>query len=129
MSTTSSQSSGAMRGNATSGKSTDDTIQQTLASFLAVPQKLMQINLEAANHTFNFMNRRMKAQAALWTNIGQFSDTRGAAEAQRIFLETVTKDYTDEMTQLTDMARKNMASVSDAAASAPLPGFLAARTS
>jgi hypothetical protein len=129
MSNTSSQMPGSKRGHSDIGTSANETVQETLASFLAVPQKLMLMNLEAATHAFNFMNQRMKAQAALWTNIGHFSDTSGAAEAQRAFLETVTKDYRDEMTELTDMARKNFASVTDAAASAPLPGFPAARSS
>jgi hypothetical protein len=129
MSTSPNQISGAARGNPDAHPSANDAIQQSLTSFLAVPQKLMQINLEAANHAFSFMNRRLKAQAAFWSNFGHFSDTSGAAEAQRAFLETVTKDYTEEMTQLTDMARKNLASATETVSSAPMPGFPAARSS
>ncbi|MCX7328192.1 MAG: hypothetical protein NTW00_08730 [Hyphomicrobiales bacterium] len=129
MSTSPHQISGAARGNPDAHPSANDAIQQSLTGFPAVPHKLMQINLEAANHAFSFMNRRLKAQAALWSNIGHFSDTSGAAEAQRAFLETVTKDDTEEMMLLTDMARKNLASVTETVSSAPMPGFPAARSS
>lgn len=129
MSTPASQTSGPAHGNHGAGKPASDPIQHTLAAFVAVPQKMMQINLEVANHAFSSMNRRMKAQAALWTSIGQSGGNGGAAEAQRAFLETVTKDYTDEMTQLTDMARKNLASVTETLASAPVPAAPVSRTS
>lgn len=129
MSTSSSHLSGPARSAPDKGRRPDEAVQQALSGFLAVPQRLMQINIEAANHAVAFMTRRMKANAALWSSMGHFSDVSGAAEAQRTFLETVTKDYVAEMTELTDLARKNLASVSDAAAGAPLPGFAAGRSS
>jgi sugar (pentulose or hexulose) kinase len=134
MSTFSSQAPGSGRGNSDAGKSdagksAGDSAPQLVANVLAVPQKLMQINLEAATHAFNFMNRRMKAQAALWSSIGHLGDTNGAAEMQRAFIENVTKDYAEEMTELTNLARKNLASVTEATASAPPSGYNAARSS
>ena len=129
MSTPASQTSGPAHGNHGGAKPASDPIQHTVAAFVAVPQKMMQINLAVANHAFSFMNRRMKAQAALWTSIGQSGSNGGAAEVQRAFLETVTKDYTDEMTQLTNMARKNLALITETVASAPLPGLPVSRSS
>ncbi len=129
MSTTPSPTPGPDRSKIDGGQSASDLLHQNLATFLAVPHRLMQINLEAVSHTFNFMNRRMKAQAALWTDIGQSSGNGAAAEAQRAFLETVTKDYTDEMAQLAGMARKNLVSVTETLASAPGPAAPVSRIS
>ncbi len=129
MATSPNQISGAARGNPGADPSANDAIQQSLTGLLAVPQTLMQFKPEAANRAFSVMNRRLKAQAALWSNIGHFSDTSGAAEAQRAFLETVMKDDTQEMMQLTDMARQNLASLTGTVSTAPMPGFPAARSS
>lgn len=129
MSTSPNRASGAVGQNSDTVNAASDTIQKNLAAFLATPQRLMQINLEMANHTFSFMNRRMKAQAAFWTSIGQSGGNGGEAEVQRAFLETVTKDYAEEMMQLTDMALKNFASVTETVASAALPGAPGSRAS
>ena len=129
MSTSPNRTSGSAGLNIDDSHVANDFVQKSLAAFLVAPQRLMQINLEAASHAFSFMNRRMKAQAAMWSNVGNFSDTSGAAEAQRAFLETVTKDYAEEMTKLTDMARKNLASMAGSVVNGHMPDLPAARSS
>lgn len=110
-------------------KSVTEAMQQGLAACMAVPQKIMQAQLETAGHAVDFMNRRMKAQAALWGGIGNISDAKGIAEAQRSYFEAVTKDYAEEMGQLANITRKNMAAVSELATSTNGSGFPTTKSS
>jgi hypothetical protein len=116
-------------GVAEAAKHVTDAIQQGMSAMMAVPHKLMQANLEAATHAVNVMNRRMKTQAALWNGIGNFSDMSGAADAQRTYLEAVTRDCAEELTDFTAMAKKNFAAMSQIAASAGAPGFMPSKSS
>lgn len=85
-----------------------DTVQRGLGAMMALPQKLLQMNLEAAKHGLNVMNRRMKAQAALLNDIG---NKGGTADAQRTYFETIANDCAEEMSELAEIAKKNFAAM------------------
>ena len=92
-----------------------EAMQQGASAYMALPQKLMQANLEAMTSTVNFMNRCMTAQADVWSKIGSFGDPAKAAEIQRTFLESVSKDSAEEVTKLAQIAKKNFAEMSNLA--------------
>jgi hypothetical protein len=83
-------------------------LPQGIAACMAMTQKLMQANLDMTTHAFDFMNRRAKAQVALWNSLGQSRDADSATDMRRTFVETVTKDYAEELGQLAEIARKNI---------------------
>ncbi len=93
------------------------TVQSGLASAMIVPKKLLEANLDAGAELLAFMGRRMKAQADLWSSLGHCSDLTEATNMQKCFMEKVTKDYTDEASQLSDIARKNLEVVAGLASS------------
>jgi hypothetical protein len=62
------------------------------------------------------MNQRITTQATLWAGIGTFSDLSGRAEARRAYLGWVSRDCTDEMNELVDMAKSSFATMSKFAA-------------
>jgi hypothetical protein len=103
-----------------SSKTVDDmtkSAQSSLASAMVVPKKLIEAHLDAGAELLAFMGRRMKAQADLWSSLGHCSDLSEATNMQKSFIEKVTKDYTEEATQLSDIARKNLEVVAGLASS------------
>lgn len=132
MSTTNTPPSGSANGGASTeavANSVTDAMQQGLKACMAMPQKIMQANLETAGHALDFMNRRMKAQAALLGGIGQVTDASSLAEAQRAFIASLTRDYAEEMTELAALTRRNFAAVSDLARQPAGAAFAPARSS
>ena len=58
-----------------------------------------------------FMSRRIKSQAGLWAELGHCHGLGETVEAQRKFVAGLTKDYTDEAAHLTEIARRNIETV------------------
>jgi hypothetical protein len=90
------------------------SMQSGMANMMAIPQKVMEANLETGAELLSFMSRRMKSQSDLWSRIGHCHGMDEAADAQRLFVESLTKDYTEEMGQLADVFRKNLETVTSA---------------
>jgi uncharacterized phage infection (PIP) family protein YhgE len=85
-----------------------DAVQQGIAAWMSIPQRLMQANIETINEGVNFMNRRMKAQAALMSGFGQLANGGSFVDAQRHFIETMSKEMADEAQEFGDLARKSV---------------------
>ncbi len=83
------------------------------------PKKMLEANLDTGAELLTFMSRRMKAQADLFSGVGHCHDMTEAADMQRNFWEKVTKDYSEEMNHLAEIARKNFETMS---------GLMAAKT-
>jgi hypothetical protein len=90
------------------------TMQAGMANMMTVPQKVMEANLETGAELLSFMSRRMQSQSDLWNRIGHCHGIDEAADAQRLFVESLAKDYADEMGQLAGVFRKNLETVTSA---------------
>lgn len=88
-------------------------LQAQLASAAALPQTVLEANLSMFAELLMFMGRRAKAQAEFCSNLGRCKELSEAVEAQREFVEQVTRDYSKEVSQLSDIVRKNVVSLSD----------------
>jgi hypothetical protein len=88
------------------------TAQEGFAKAMEVPKKVMEANLDTGAELLTFMSRRLKAQADLFNGVGHCHDATEAADMQRTFWTKVTKDYSEEMDHLAEIARKNFATVS-----------------
>lgn len=106
----------------------NDAIQQGASALMAIPQRMMQANLEAISESMQFMNRRMKAQAALWSGFGQFTNGSTLTELQQHLITSVTKEMAAEMQDLGVVTRKNLASMTSAFTPAG-EGYLPAKSS
>lgn len=88
-------------------------LQAQLASAAAIPQAVMEANLSMFSELLMFMGRRAKAQAEFCNSLGRCKELSDAVEAQREFAEQVTRDYSKEVSELSDIVRKNVASLSN----------------
>ncbi len=88
------------------------SVQDGLATAMEIPKKVMEANLDTGAELLTFMSRRMKAQADLFSGVGHCRDVDEASSMQRTFWEKVTKDYSEEMKHLAEIARKNFETVS-----------------
>lgn len=86
----------------------NDAMQQGASVLMAVPQRMMQANLEAISESMQFINRRMKAQAAMWSGFGQLTNGPNLADVHQHFISSVTKEMAAEMQEVGDMARKQV---------------------
>jgi hypothetical protein len=59
-----------------------------------------------------FIRRRMRPQAELFSGVGHCHNMDEATAMQRTFWEKVSKDYSEEMNHLAEIARKNFETVS-----------------
>lgn len=106
-----------------------DDMQEGLSVFMTVPQKLMQANLEAFAEGMNFMQRRMKAQATIWSGLGRVGTGNGnLGDTQQHFINDMAQEMAAEMKEFSELAKKNMALAADVAMSAG-KGFVPGRTS
>jgi hypothetical protein len=88
---------------------------------LALPQRMAEVNFEAASELMIFMSRRMEAQSELFRGLGHCRDFSGLAEMQREFWKQASADYSKEMSQLADIARANVAKVTGFVAEGAAP--------
>jgi hypothetical protein len=88
------------------------SVQEGLATTMEVPKKVMEANLDTGAELLTFISRRMKAQADLFSGVGHCHNMEEAADMQRTFWEKVTKDYSEEVNHLAEIARKNFETVS-----------------
>jgi Phasin protein len=87
-------------------------VQDGLATAMEIPKKIMEANLDTGAELLTFMSRWMKAQADLCNGVGHCHDLTEAADMQRMFWDKVTKDYSEEMNHLAEIARKNFEAMS-----------------
>jgi hypothetical protein len=88
------------------------SVQESFATAMGIPKKIMEANLDTGAELLTFMSRRMKAQAELFNGVGHCHDLSEASDMQRTFWEKVTRDYSQEMNHLAEITRKNFDSVS-----------------
>jgi len=108
-----------LKSDGTRSKASDDgakSVPAGLAMALALPQRMAEVNLEAASELMMFMSRRMEAQSALFRGLGHCHNLGSVVEAQRAFWEQATEDYSKEVTELADIARAGVAKVAGAVA-------------
>ena len=91
------------------------SLQTGAADAMAVPQKVAEANLLTGVEVLNFMSRRLRQQADLLDRLSKCRDFNQAAEAQRQFWEKASADYADELSQISDLARKNLAALTNIA--------------
>ncbi len=95
------------------------SIQDGLTNALAAPQKLFEANLATGVELMAFVSRRMQAQAELFGTITQCHGVEEVTAAQRAFLQKATEHYGAELNHLADIARKNIALMTDTMIEAP----------
>jgi Phasin protein len=105
-----------------------DAMQTGFSAAMTIPQKMMQANLEAITEGMNFMNRRMKAQAAMWSSVGQISDGSSLRDIQQQLITSMTTEMASEIRELSEMARKNIGLMTGAVTAAG-EGFSPGRSS
>lgn len=87
-------------------------MQAQLASAAAVPQAIWEANLAILSEMLGFMSQRMKAQAKFCSELGHCKELSEAVDAQRVYAQGITGDYSEEVDKLSDIARKNIATLS-----------------
>jgi hypothetical protein len=87
-------------------------MQAQLASAAAVPQAIWEANLAILSEMLGFMSHRMKAQAEFCGHLGHCKELSDAVDAQRAYAQGMTGDYSQEVDKLSDIARKNIATLS-----------------
>lgn len=106
------------------------TTQSQLRAAAAIPQVIVEAYWAMASELLSFAGRRLQAQAELCRSLGRCQELGEAVDLQRQFGERVTRDYADEAGQLSEVIRRNIASLSaagaDLAAEAADKGRLAA---
>ncbi len=90
------------------------SVQSSMAAAMAIPQKVMEANLETGAELLGFMSRRMKSQSELWNAVGHSHGVDGAVDAQRKFVSGISSDYAEEMTHLAAIFKKNLETVTAA---------------
>jgi Zn-dependent M32 family carboxypeptidase len=88
-------------------------LQAQFASAAVIPQAIVEANLSMVSELLMFMSQRVKAQAEFCNSLGHCKELSEAVDAHREFTEKVTRDYSKEVGQLSDIVRKNVASLSE----------------
>jgi hypothetical protein len=88
------------------------TAQSQLKAAAAIPQAIVEANWAIASEFLSFASRRLQAQADLCRSLGRCQELGEAVDVQRQFTERVTKDYSDEVNQMSEVMRRNIASLS-----------------
>jgi len=89
-------------------------MQSGFADAAALPRKVMEANGETSAEILAFMGRRFRAQAEFWDGLAHCKDLNGVADIQRRFVETMTRDYGEEMNHLVAITEKNLRAVASA---------------
>lgn len=87
-------------------------LQTQFVSAVAIPQAVMEANLSMFAELLMFMGRRVKARAEFCNSLGRCKELSDTIEAHREFTEQVTRDYSKEVDEVSDIVRKNVASLS-----------------
>lgn len=95
---------GGLDGSATS-------LQTGLSTAAALPRALMEVQLAFGSELIGFIGQRMQAQAELFGALSQCREFSGAIDAQRRFNESVVSDYSNEFDRLTEVMRKETATL------------------
>jgi len=103
------------------------SMQSQLASAAALPHALIEAQLALGSELMTFLGQRMKAQAELFGALSHCHDLSEAVEAQRKFSERVASDYSSEFGQITELMRKEMATVQGIIAQSVEEGSKAAK--
>jgi len=86
--------------------------QAQLASAAALPQAIWEANLAILSEMLGFMSHRLRAQAEFCGHLGHCKELSDAVDAQRAYTQGMTGDYSQEVDKLSDIARKNIATLS-----------------
>jgi hypothetical protein len=87
------------------------SMQSQFATLTALPQAVIEANLTIGSELYAFLGRRMKAEADFCHELSRCNEVEDALEAQRRFSSRATSDYSAEMTQMSTLLRKELASV------------------
>ena len=87
------------------------TAQSQLKAAAAIPQAIIEANWAMAAELLSFAGRRLQAQAELCRSLSRCQELGEAVDLQRAFTERVTRDYSDEVNQLSEVVQKNIASL------------------
>ena len=90
------------------------SMRDGMAKAMTMPQKMLEAHLATSSELFNFISRRIQAQAELLDTISHCADIDDAASAQNAFFEKAAVHYGHEMSQLMEITRKNLSMVTDA---------------
>lgn len=88
-------------------------LQAQFVSAAAIPQAVIASNLSMFSELLIFMGRRAKAQAEFCNSLRHCKELSDAVEVHRAFTGQVTRDYSKEVSQISDIVRKNVASLSE----------------
>jgi len=113
-----------LKSDETRNKASDNRVKSAPAGLtmaLGLPQRMAEVNFEAASELMTFMSRRMEAQSELLRDLGHCRDFNGLAEMQREFWQQASADYSKEVSQLADIARANVAKVTGFVAEGAAP--------
>ncbi|MCA3632812.1 MAG: phasin family protein [Methylobacterium sp.] len=83
-------------------------LEQHLAGLMVMPRRLMQAQIEILAEGMNFMSRRVKAQAAFLGELGQVSSVANLAQLQRNLVENISRDWTEEAKEISEIANRNL---------------------
>lgn len=112
--TSGSTTRGSARPAAETSPGADGAPMPDVPTLLAIPEKLMQANLAAFAEGMHFLNRRMQAQAEIWSSAGRPAEGDGGTDPQLAFITAVAREMADEVRELADLSRRNLAMIADA---------------
>jgi Phasin protein len=76
------------------------TIQKTFVAAMTPLQSLFKANAEIGAECTHFLTQRLQAHADYWKKFAQCKDVGDYAKMQSTFLQSMTKDYSDEAANL-----------------------------
>jgi len=95
--------------------------QNGYAKAWTVPSKILAAHIATGSQLLAFASKRMQAQAELLGLLGHCGNFDEAASTQKSFFEKASSHYSEEMSQLMELASRNMSLMTDAIVEPP-PG-------
>jgi hypothetical protein len=91
------------------------SMQSQAVALAALPYATLEAHLTMVSELYNFVGKRMKAQAELCHELSRCHEVADALDAQRRFSARATSDYSDKMTQMGSLLRKELSTVASEA--------------
>jgi hypothetical protein len=88
--------------------------QALFETAMAAPQKLVEANVRTSLEIFDFVCKRMKAQADFYDTLSHCKEVGQIVESQQQFWNRASKDYAEEAGHLVEVAQENVNSLASA---------------
>jgi hypothetical protein len=88
-------------------------MQKNFVAAIAPLQSILKANAEIGAECAHFLTHRLQAHADYWNKFAQCKDAGDFAKVQSAFLQSMTKDYSDEAASLISVTGNQMQSTAE----------------